>query len=70
MASKTTKQRRAVGAMMGEGRTLSEDPGRIRKKSNRRWRVRSGTSAFLWHHVIVDALGMWCSCSLQESPET
>ena len=68
MASKTTKQRRAVAAMMEEGRILSEDPGRIRKKSNRRWRVRSGTSAFLWHHVIVDALGMWCSCSLQESP--
>ena len=54
--------------MMGEGRTPSEDPSRIRKKSNRRWRVRSGTFAFLWHHVIVDALGMWCSCSLQESP--
>ena len=68
MASKTTKQRRAVAAMMEEGRTLSKDPGRIRKKSNRRWRVRSGTFAFLWHHVIVDALGMWCSCSLQESP--
>ena len=68
MASKTTKQRRAVGVMMEEGRTLSKDPGRIRKKSNRRWRVRSGTFAFLWHHVIVDALGMWCSCSLQESP--
>ena len=49
---------------MGEGRTLSEDPDRIRKKSSRRWRVRSGTFAFLWHHVIVDALGMWCSCSL------
>ena len=50
--------------MMEEGRTPSEDPGRTRKKSNRRWRVRSGTFAFLWHHVIVDALGMWCSCSL------
>ena len=39
MASKTAKQRRAVGAMMEEGRILSKDPGRIRKKSNRRWRV-------------------------------
>ena len=68
MASKTTKQRRAVGAMMEEGRILSENPGRIRKKSNRRWRVRSGTFTFLWHHVIFDALGMWCSCSLQENP--
>ena len=66
--TKTTGQRKAVAAMMEEGRILSEDPGRIRKKSNRRWRVRSGTFAFLWHHVIVDALGMWCSCSLQESP--
>ena len=46
--------------MMEEGRILSEDPGRIRKKSNRRWRVKSGTFAFLWHHVIIDALGMRC----------
>ena len=48
MASKTTKQRGAVGAMMGEGRILSEDPGRIRKKSSRHWRVMSGTFAWLW----------------------
>ena len=51
---------------MEKGRIVSEDPGRIRKNSNGRWRIRSGTFSFLWHYVIIDAFGMWCGCSYQE----
>ena len=62
MASGASRRRKAARIAAARGRAIAEDPGRVKRKSNRRWKVFSESVAGLWHTVILGAAGIACSC--------
>ena len=62
MASGATGRRKATKTVAKRGQLIAADPGKLRKRSGRRWQVRSESIAGLWYTVILEAAGMICNC--------
>ena len=61
-ASGASRRRKAARTATARGRAIAEDPGRVKRKGNRRWKVPSESVAGLWYTVILGAAGIVCSC--------
>ena len=62
MTSGASRRRKAARTAAARGRAIAEDPGRVKRKDNRRWKVLSESVAGLWYTVILGAAGIACSC--------
>ena len=64
MASGTTTRRKHNATVAKMGRETADDPARLKKRGNRKYRVSSDSKR--WYCIVLGVCGLVCDCPDQQ----